>query len=373
MGKENFSFDVVIPSYRLQEQYIRPILKLEIPQGVPVHFILIADQPGIKLPEFLNEIKGDFQLTVIKNEKNEGASFSRNRGIESGSGDWIILLDDDILVAPDLLKKYAAAAKSFPEEIGFIGLVALPAVSTSFTKSIAASGAMDIFSIARHRDSFAWGATANIMFRRSAAGNIRFSPVFPKSGGGEDVDFFLKIRKANNYKNFKTVPAAVVEHPWWNNGQRDFGKPFRYGMGNSWLVQLNPEYAYRDWLNTPETILFLLIFILVIAAFQPQWLTALFLTVAGIITIEFLANLVQVQKRQKSATLIVVWYTMLIRLAQESGVLWGKLKRGRVDLIGLRFHDDGSRKKFSILRSNTYRIVKWILYPVLLFFILKYF
>ena len=100
------------------------------------------------------------------------------------------------------------------------------------------------------------------MLRRTALQGLRFSEVYPKSGGGEDIDLFLKNKGEKViFRNYKTLPEARVNHPWWNDGRPDFKKPFRYGLGNSWLAQLNPRYAYRDFLNLPETLVYLLYFV----------------------------------------------------------------------------------------------------------------
>ena len=57
-----------------------------------------------------------------------------------------------------------------------------------------------------------WGTTSNLMVRRSAAGDVRFSAAFPKHGGGEDVDFCLRMA-ANVVRRFRTVPGAARAPP----------------------------------------------------------------------------------------------------------------------------------------------------------------
>ena len=146
-------------------------------------------------------------------------------------GSGILFLDDDLTVPQDLLNTYANAAHDFPEETGFIGLVQLPQPPGNFSRAILASGAMDIFSIALRKSSFVWGATANFMLRRSALQGLRFSEVYPKSGGGEDVDLFLRIRENNHFRNYKTLPEARVNHPWWNDGRVGLQKTFSLWPG----------------------------------------------------------------------------------------------------------------------------------------------
>ena len=117
-------------------------------------------------------------------------------------------MDDDIYPEPDLLQVYA---KSIEEKGG-----SLPETVSSFTKGIVASDILTFFDLAEHRDNMPWGVTANLLIRRDAIGNHRFKSIFPKSGGGEDIDFCLEI--VNSFgKNFSTEPNAVVHHPWWNN------------------------------------------------------------------------------------------------------------------------------------------------------------
>jgi len=365
------SIDIVIPSFRLNEKYILPILHLPKPANAIIRCYLIADNPSIVPSPAISGMVDNEHIFLIINEKNIGAAETRNKGIELSRADWILFLDDDIAVQDNLLEVYAQAAAREPAATGFIGLVQLPPPQSPFTKAIAISGSMDIFGIAAQRSSFAWGATANIMVRRSAIGNTRFSTVYPKSGGGEDVDFFLRVREHNGFKNYNTLPQAKVVHPWWNNEKISFLRPFRYGKGNSWLGELNPQYTYYDLLNTPETILLSLLAALLLAG--SLWIWPLLAFIAGVLLIEVIASSVQTIKRGATFRPMILFYVTALRLVYETGVLWGKLSRGRFWKIGERFHDDGIINKIYFYRSNTYKTVKWILYPLLVIYILQRF
>ena len=62
---------------------------------------------------------------------------------------------------------------------------------------------------------------------------------------------------------------------------------------------------------------------------------------------------------------------LLLRFVHEYGVLYGKnFKTAILRRIGERLHNDGSVNKINFYRSNTYKIVKWILYPILIIFYL---
>lgn len=362
----SISIDVVIPSFRLIEHYLVPILRLERPSGARVRFYLLSDNPEVAVAPAIAEMVNGKDVFLEVNPQNMGAAYTRNRGIDSGDGDWVLFLDDDITVPPDLLSVYARAAEQDPGAMGFIGLVRLPPPGKPFSDAILASGSMDIFTIAQHRKDFAWGATANFMVRRSAIGDIRFSEVYPKSGGGEDVDFFLKIRAANDYRNYRTLPEAAVNHPWWKGEAPDFKRPFRYGTGNALLPEQLPQHASRELPNTVETVLLALVAAVVAAIVKPALLGPIALFVAGVPVIEFIATTVQSVKRKAKPDIRVYWYVTVLRLSHDLGLLWGNLRRGRIEGITRRFNDNGTFRKSNLFRTNTYKIVKWILYPLLI-------
>ena len=365
------SIDVVIPSFRLEEKYILPILQLDVPDSAIIKFYLVADNPKLQISPSILAIVDNKKIFLTINKQNMGAALTRNAGIDQGTGDWILFLDDDIAVKPDLLKIYLDAIVNYPDEIGFIGFVKFTEPSALFDKAIKASGSIDIFSIAERKPSFAWGATANIIVKRTAVGDIRFDKVFPKSGGGEDIDFFLKVRERNQFKNYRSLPLAGVEHPWWNAGKPNFKRSFRYGQGSSLLFKKDADYTYYDFLNTTETIFIVLIALLVSVFVSQHSLYFLLLFLAGILVIEFIANIVQALKRKAGLNILVVFYLVLLRLSYQWGLLLNSLLIGRFNAFGLRFNDDGSFKRNHFYRLNSYKITKWILYPVLTYILIR--
>ena len=365
------SIDVVIPSFRLEEKYILSILQLNMPDSAAVKFYLVADNPKLAISSSILTLVDNKKIFLTINQQNIGAALTRNAGIDQGKGDWILFLDDDIAVKPDLLNTYIDAIANYPDEVGFIGLVKFTDPSTLFDKAVKASGSIDIFNIADRKASFAWGATANIMVNRAAIGEIRFDKGFPKSGGAEDIDFFLKVRERNQFKNYRSLPLAEVEHPWWNAGKPNFKRSFRYGKGSSLLFKKDPDYTYYDFLNTSETLLVILIALLITLFTSIIWFHFLILFLTGVLIIEFIANIVQSVKRQAGLNLLVVFYLVLLRLAFQLGLLFNNLLTGRFNAFGMRFNDDGSFKKNHFYRLNSYKMTKWILYPILIYVLIK--
>lgn len=69
----------------------------------------------------------------------------------------------------------------------------------------------------------------------------RFQTCFPKTGGGEDVDFFVQVGQ-----DLVAVPEASVEHPWWPGGRLSgYQHVFNWAMGDGHLIDLHPQLTYR--------------------------------------------------------------------------------------------------------------------------------
>lgn len=360
------SIDVIIPSFRMNENILLPILNLKHPKETVVQFFLMCDNPNAEISTSLNEAFKRPGVHFIKNEVNLGVSATRNRGIDLSKADWILFLDDDIIPAEDILVRYAEGIRNHPEEIGFIGPIDLPTPTHPFNKAVIANGSMDIFGVARVKDGFAWGATANIMFSRQAIGELRFSNTFPKMGGGEDVDFSYQVRDRNYRKMLKSLSGASVTHPWWGNEKPVWSRPYRYGQGNSCLPARHPAYAYYDFLTTPETLFIcsILLPILVIPGLI-SWSQVLFF-LAGVLLIEAIATSIQLIKRSGTLSPAILYYGIGLRFLYELGMLQSSLSRGQLHEIGLRFNFEGKTANPPFYHSNTRRLVKWILYPLLI-------
>jgi len=357
------SIDVIIPSFRLNPDLLLPILLLRRPANTIVHFYLIADNPNLVPSQAIANLIDNKNVTLLINTANLGASATRNRGIEVGHGKWLLFLDDDVEVNANLLLSYAQAAEQYPHEIGFIGLVTMPEPPTPFAQAVDANGSMAIFGAAKHNEYFAWGATANIMIRRDAVGETRFSLAYPKTGGGEEVEFFLRVRAQNQFTNYRCLPQAHAEHPWWNNGKANYMRFYRYGIGNSYLAQRNPIYKWYDFLNTPETLLLIVIVVFVGQFFYPPILWHVLYLIVTVFIAEYITCVMRVKRKLNRLSLSIAFNIMKLRFVYEWGTLTGNFMRLRLAGIGERFSYDGSTKP-QHFRFNRYKITKLIIYTL---------
>jgi glycosyltransferase involved in cell wall biosynthesis len=360
------SIDVIMPTFRLEEKYILPVLRLPRPESAEFKFYLVADNPAIIPSDNIRKLVDNETVFLYINEKNTGASGTRRKAMDVSRGDWILMLDDDIVVPDNLLFTYAAAAARYPDETGFLGLINMPPPPNHFARALQINGNTNIFSIAANQPSFTWGATANVMVRRSAVGSVRFSENYPRAGGGEDVDFFLQVRDRNNGRNFRSLPEAAVTHPWWDHARVNYRRTYNYAVGNSRIGRFNPSYTYRNLLNTPETIFLCLAAALILWLAGSSWAWPVLLFAAGALIAEAIATAVMIRKRFPGSPLPVLFHVIILKLANDTGDLWGKLSHGELYRIGERFDETGTIKKNTFFKTNTYKIVKWVLYALLL-------
>jgi hypothetical protein len=64
-----------------------------------------------------------------------------------------------------------------------------------------------------------------------------------------------RASNAGHPARFVSVPAAVVEHPWWSNGARHYMHFFKWAVGDGHLWDHYPERCYLTFPNIAETML----------------------------------------------------------------------------------------------------------------------
>jgi len=331
------SLDVVIPSFNDNPTSLRSILQMTIPEGVNVRFCIILDNPEIEGLAFLSDEQKHDNVTVIRNESNLGAHKSRNIGIEAGTGEWILFLDDDVEAPVDLLTRYVERVRTDEDDPpGYVGVTRFPKPLNRFTNAVVDSDILTFFPLAESRKTMWWGVTANLLVRREALGDFRFSEKFPKCGGGEDIDVCLLI--CNDWGSpFSTAPEAEVHHPWWFEGERRLKRFARWAFGDSRLPSLHPQHRYRNWPNIVET-LFLATITGIIAYFVGLIpLVSIPVLLAYIFTFEMIGEWIKLNYQGKKSSLWIAIEVVRVRGANDLGRFIGNLSRGRLWGICERF------------------------------------
>ncbi|KAG2143095.1 glycosyltransferase family 2 protein [Suillus clintonianus] len=356
------TLDIIIPSYRVQLPFLDPILALKESPTCETMFIIIIDNPhSPKITELEAKYAHRPDVRIRVNKSNLGASASRNRGMKESAADWILFLDDDVTPQADILIEAEKIIRLNPQAAGFIGNTYFPVASTIFTNAVHLAGVTFFWDIAakmpQNESDMPWGVTANLIARR-VQDDVEFDLQFPKTGGGEDIDFCRKKRDfsvAHGGEGFYPAPHVVATHPWWNGGQRSYWRFYMWSKGDGGLIKLYPNLTYLDHspnsaelflISTALTILgaFTYLFTRSSVVFNVSVSLAIATVIANIAH-DVYRHLWRDTNRTKSLRsslrglgwVVAVAESALIRMASEGGRLIGLLERGEILLIGQRF------------------------------------
>jgi glycosyltransferase involved in cell wall biosynthesis len=284
-GQDLQLVDVVIPSYRVNVEYLQRICSIQVPSFVRTTFIIVVDNPShlvkvatekfgasplsshthaASLLEQYLATKCASNIRVRCNIVNKGASESRNRGIKESSAEYILFLDDDVIPEDNLLHAYSNALRNLNEEsiLGLVGLVRFPRENLSLLHAAVLMSYLTFSFEIADSDIYedpAWGVTANILYKRFPG--MTFDTRYAKSGGGEDVDFALRSSKENGNLSLRSCPSARVNHLFWHDNVFDLCCHFfNWAIGDSALFyRFDEPLVYYSFPNFVETWLFLLL------------------------------------------------------------------------------------------------------------------
>ena len=97
------------------------VLRLEVdPQVAEV--VLVDDGSSEEVYRKISEATGGMGFVrLIRKVSNTGCADARNVGVSHSKGDWILILDDDDLLMPGVLKAYIEAIETYPQVDVFYG------------------------------------------------------------------------------------------------------------------------------------------------------------------------------------------------------------------------------------------------------------
>lgn len=355
------SIDVVIPSFRLDEEILLSIFNLPKPEFFSVRYYLVADNPAMVIPDRIFQLAIERKIILIQNEVNLGFSLTRNKGIRLGDGKWLLLLDDDVVPDKKLLIAYANAIHINPNALGFAGVTYFPEPFDLTTKALKLNGSIGHCESATRYDELMWVPTTNVMLNRELMDPTLFKEDLKK--GGEDIEFLVRNAKRNR-KKYLSVPDAVVQHPWWEGGLTQ--RQYRYGAGAAQIAPLPAikEHTNYDFTNTSETLLLLIVFSpLIILNFSWSFWGMQCLMTVGI---ELLINLARGVYLSGRFSLAMGGQLFWIKNCYEAGFLAESIFQGRLSGFAQRIDMGFSKKNPSWFRLNKWKIAKLCLMAIVI-------
>ena len=190
-----------------------------------------------------------------------------------------------------------------------------------------------------------WSVTANVAFRNTTE---RFDLRFPKTGGGEDIDFCIRAAPGG----LLSVPEAVAHHPLWNNGRPCFLRFAAWSYGDGGLIGIYQQrFGYRAAANAAEMILLVCLIQLIslllslapvpVLMYPPSlWSpVSIFIAEASMDIVMNFGPERRAKHPTPSVTMLIMAsaYSTLLRFISEVGRIWGHISRGEPHLLFSRF------------------------------------
>jgi GT2 family glycosyltransferase len=112
---------VVIPVLDQVDLTRRCIAALLATAPLPLEIVLIDNGSAPESARALDELAaGESRIRLLRNAVNEGFAYATNQGLAAASGDWLLLLNNDVIVAEGALLRMLALA-SLDRSLGLVG------------------------------------------------------------------------------------------------------------------------------------------------------------------------------------------------------------------------------------------------------------
>ena len=176
---------------------------------------------------------------VLRATQRQSSYFARNRGVERGSAPWIVFLDADVRVEPDLLDRY------FDDPAGPRTGMLAGRVEPTLAPG---GGPVTRYGVARrHFDvserkgpsGHEYALTANLAVRREAFEALGGFADGIRSGGDADLSFRMQAAGWS----LERRPEARVTHPTRESLRALLRVFVRYGSGAQWLRSRYPMFS----------------------------------------------------------------------------------------------------------------------------------
>ena len=176
------------------------------------------------------------KIYYLKNDRNRGAAFSRNRALREAKGKWIAFLDSDDLWAPDKLEKQIA----FMEKNGYaFSYTRYGEMDEEGNKTgVVVGGPAHISKTGMF--NYCWPGCLTVMYNREVVGDIQIADIRKNN----DYAMWLKIvRKADcyllaeNLATYRKRTGSISSHSYLSLIQWHY-KLYREAEGQSPVVSL---------------------------------------------------------------------------------------------------------------------------------------
>lgn len=234
-------YSVIVPVYNRPDEVGELLQSLAGQTYRDFEVVVVEDGSDVRCDEVCNGFAGKLDLHYFLKD-NSGPGQSRNYGAERSRGEYLIVLDSDVVLpegylqaVDDELSREYADAFGGPDRAHSSFTDTQKAISYSMTSFFTTGGIrggkkkMDKF----YPRSFNMGIRRDVYMKLGGFSKMRF---------GEDIDFSIRIFKAGC--KCRLFPDAWV----WHKRRTDFRKFFRQ-VFNSGIARINLYKKYPESLK----------------------------------------------------------------------------------------------------------------------------
>lgn len=104
------TFSVIVPVYNAAHTLSRCVDSIALSGGKDVQIILIEDGGNDNSWQVCQQLaRKHAAVLCLRNDRNRGVSYTRNRGLEAAAGDYLLFVDSDDWVAPEYVPAFRQA------------------------------------------------------------------------------------------------------------------------------------------------------------------------------------------------------------------------------------------------------------------------
>ena len=228
-------YSIIVPVYNRPDE-VDELLESLSNQTRKDFEVIIVEDGSVKTCKDVCDKYADILVLHYYAKENSGPGQSRNYGAERANGEWLIILDSDVVLPEGYLEavdqeiKDGIAAFGGPDAAHPSFTPVQKAISYSMTSFFTTGGIrggkakLDKF----YPRSFNMGIRRDVYLQLGGFSKMRF---------GEDIDFSYRIVEAGH--NPRLFPEAWV----WHKRRTDFRKFFRQ-VYNSGIARINLEKSH---------------------------------------------------------------------------------------------------------------------------------
>ena len=233
-----FQISIIIPTRDRPKDLAELLISILNQDQLPLEIIIIDDSSTLSAKPIATFFSSTFKLVGCKLKyivgSNDGLPAARNLGIKISKGDYILFLDDDILLDQNVISAIANFMKNNPDVMGVQPRI-IPSANKNKNYNLARkleNAIHKVFMLSYHEKNslkvrrsgmsvFPSNLTKTIIaqrlsgccccYRREIFNKISFDTNLKRVGYMEDLDFSYRVYKANQ-KSLYVIPNAKIIH-----------------------------------------------------------------------------------------------------------------------------------------------------------------